>query len=703
MSFHFSSLRDLARTTARRMFPRRFTLQLSLFMATMLVLGISTNTFHALLELSRSEQRTLIERSENLLTNLAISCTNPLLTRDYGAVEKMLLLSANNRELRSLKIFTRNGQMISQVIHTPGKAPEAIFDTLNVIPPPGRGTRLFWLDAQGETLDTAGFTWAAERVRIWRSLDEFGYPGGLQAEVSTEYLKAEIQQIIMGGLFAAILASVLSVTLLLLYLRRPVAAIRNSSRFAEELTSNLGERMPEFVGPQEIESLVEALNETSLWLYTKEMSVTAARLRLEAVFSNISDALMTVNYDDMVESANSAACDLLGWREHELVGQSAASLLPEWPGMTGADHPERQFFESSAVARDGRVFPADITISRFALDGLHYHILVVRDISARKEAEEAMRQARDAAEAANRMKSEFLANMSHEIRTPMNGIIGMTDLALDTELSEEQREYLSMAHSSALNLLNIINDILDFSKIEAGKLAINQEPFSPADHLRATVRSLELRAREKSLALNLTIAPDIPDAIETDPGRLRQVVINLAGNAIKFTNTGSIDISIDHAGCQQPHCLHICVADTGIGIAQEKLGAIFDAFTQADGSITRNFGGTGLGLTISHKLIELMGGKLWAESKLGYGSRFHLIIPYRPVKPENPEMDAEPTADEPEPAQTDAAEVIALTAHAMQGDQERFLARGADGYVAKPIRLDALKSAIEAAVNGRAN
>ena len=783
MTTLFTRLFERVRAFPRRIVPRQFKLQLSLFMATMLVLSISAHTFHAMLDLSRSEQRTLMERSENLLTNVAISCANPLLTRDYGAVEKMLLLSANGRELRSLKIFNRNGQMISQVIHSPGKTPEAIFDVLNEVPPSGQGLRFIWQDLRGETLNTKKFAWAAERLLIWRSLDEFGYPGSLRAEISTEYLKTDIFQIITGGLLAAILASAISVTLLLLYLRRPIAAIRDSSRFAEDLTSNLGERMPDFIGPQEIESLVESLNETSLWLYTKEMSVTAAKLRLEAVFSNISDALMTVNYDDMVESANSAACDLLGWREHELVGQSAASLLPEWASMTGAEHPERQFFESSAIARDGRKFPADITLSRFMLHGLPYRILVVRDISARKQAEEAMRQARDAAEAANRMKSEFLANMSHEIRTPMNGIIGMTDLALDTELSEEQREYLSMAHASALNLLNIINDILDFSKIEAGKLAINQESFSPADLLRATARSLELRAREKSLALNLTIAPDIPHAIEADPGRLRQVLINLAGNAIKFTNTGGIDISIDHAGCHQPHCLHICVADTGIGIAQEKLGSIFDAFTQADGSITRNFGGTGLGLTISHKLIELMGGKLWAESKLGLGSRFHLILPYHPVDSDCAEAEPEPVfvSDEPAPTASEAVPevslnillaednavnrtlalallgklghrttlaedgaaaidafelgrfdlilmdimmpgvdgltaiarireiearasasptpIIALTAHAMQGDRERFLAQGADGYVAKPIRLDALKSAIEAAVN----
>ncbi len=766
--------------------PRQFTAQLSMFMATMLVLSISAHTLYSTREQTRSEQSTLMQRSDNLLANLAITCASPLLTRDYGAVERMLLLSANSEDLRALKVFNRNGQMISQVLHAPGKAPEAVFDVLNVIPPTGRVTQFFWIDAQGNALDSADFTWAAERLVIWRSLDEFGYPGSLLAEVSTTDLKHSISKIIQNGLLASVLASALSVTLLLIYLRRPVAAIRNSSRFASELTSHLGEKMPHFDGPEEIESLVAALNETSLWLYTKELSITAVKQRLEAVFSNISDALLTVNADDMIESANNAACDLFGRQEHELVGLSAAVLLPEWADIAGGERHAKLFVETRATTSDGRVFPADTTISRFSLHGLPYRILVVRDITQRKQAEAAMRQARDAAETANRMKSEFLANMSHEIRTPMNGVIGMTELALETELTQEQREYLDMARTSAQHLLSIINDILDFSKIEAGKLAISNEPFSLTSLLHETVRSLELRAREKTLGLTLTIAPDVPAAIHADPGRLRQVLINLIGNAIKFTQAGSIDIAVHFTAnaSGMPHYLHFCVADSGIGIAQDKLGSIFDAFTQADGSITRNFGGTGLGLTISHKLVELMGGRMWAESKLGLGSRFHFQIPYLSVDSIEPALDlpvAEHTASplpvasaeapleillaEDNPvnrklalallgklghratlaedgaeaiaafspgrfdlilmdmmmpgidglsaiariraieagqrggsARTSAVPIIALTAHAMQGDRERFLAQGADGYVAKPIRFDELKSAIETAV-----
>jgi len=623
----------------RRFLPRQFTLQLSLFMAMMLVLSITAHTFHTTFAQTRDEQNRLAKRGEDLLINLANTSVNLLLTRDYATAELMLKLAADNDDVLALRIFNRKGQMISQIIHSPGNPPEAVFDITNVIPPEGNVTQLFWLDADGNRLPDANFSWQADRLQIWRSLDQLGFTGSLQAEVSTQSMKSSISQIIVNGLLAAILASALSVGLLLLYLRRPVAAIRAASRFAEELTSNLGEKMPDFDGPQEIESLVAALNETSLWLYAKDMSVTAAQQRLEAVFSHISDALLTINCDDVVESANSAACELFGWKEHELVGLPASRLLSNWAEMTSAEQTDKQRLETQANLCDGGDFPADITLSRFYLHGLPYRILVVRDITQRKQVEAAMQHAREVAENANRMKSEFLANMSHEIRTPMNGIIGMVDLTLETDLSEDQREYLGMAHSSAQNLLTIINDILDISKIDAGKLSINHESFQIADLMQAIKRSMGVRAQEKNLTLNLKMASDLPPSIESDSGRLRQVLVYLIGNAIKFTPAGGIEIEVN---CKpgdetnQPPYLHICVADTGIGIAADKLAAIFDAFTQADGSITRNFGGTGLGLTISRKLINLMGGKIWVESSLGQGSRFHLQIPYQSTPEADP-------------------------------------------------------------------
>ncbi|MCA9732722.1 response regulator [candidate division KSB1 bacterium] len=257
------------------------------------------------------------------------------------------------------------------------------------------------------------------------------------------------------------------------------------------------------------------------------------------------------------------------------------------------------------------------------------------EVKERQKFEKELKKAKEEAEAASQSKSEFLANMSHEIRTPMNGVIGMTELSLGLATDKQQLDYLKIAKQSAESLLDLLNDILDFSKIEAGKLELEITDFDLRQVMETAINTLTIQAGAKNLELLCDIRPDVPTALKGDPGRLRQVVVNLIGNAIKFTEEGEIVLrveSIDHVTKEDRNkiSLHFSVADTGIGIPEDKLSKIFESFSQADTSTTRKYGGTGLGLTISQKLSELMDGTIWVESAIGQGSTFHFIVHFDP-------------------------------------------------------------------------
>ncbi|MBC7260323.1 MAG: PAS domain S-box protein [Chloroflexi bacterium] len=363
-----------------------------------------------------------------------------------------------------------------------------------------------------------------------------------------------------------------------------------------------------------------------------EQALRESEARYRGLFDNIPIGLYRTDPDGRILDANPALLEMLGYESLEELQRVNASDVYVDP----ADRQRQQaILEREGVARafeqrmrrkDGSVIWVldNVRAIRDADGNIVAYEGSLEDITERKRIQEELRQAKEAAEAASRAKSEFLANISHEIRTPMNGIIGMTELALDTELTHEQREYLTMARNSAESLLRILNDILDFSKIEAGKLDMESVPFSLRDCLGDTMKALAVRAHNKGLELAMDIPPHVPDALIGDPGRLRQIVANLVGNAIKFTEQGEIVLFVDSSEeTDDEVVLQFAVADTGIGIPPERQQAIFEAFTQADSSTTRQYGGTGLGLTISARLVEMMGGKIWVESEVGVGSTFY--------------------------------------------------------------------------------
>jgi signal transduction histidine kinase len=347
----------------------------------------------------------------------------------------------------------------------------------------------------------------------------------------------------------------------------------------------------------------------------------------KSVFEGMTDGVIVLDQEGRVLTANHAAERLLKCGR-VLLGRPISSTLPtcSWASALGQGTESSRDIEID-TANGKRVCDVQTAPFRGAQNRHLGSLVTIRDVSAIRSYARELQEAKQAAEAANQAKSEFLANMSHEIRTPMNGVLGMIDLARQTQPAAEKEEYLEMARNSAEALLTIINDILDFSRVNAGRLELDMVDFDLIDCVESALKCFARGASDKGVELTCDVRPGTPAMVHGDPIRLRQVITNLIGNALKFTDGGEILLRVAKDGDEDDEIyLHFTVVDTGVGIPADKQNLIFDAFAQADSSITRRYGGTGLGLTISSRLVKLMGGEIWVRSELGAGSDFHFTI-----------------------------------------------------------------------------
>ena len=387
--------------------------------------------------------------------------------------------------------------------------------------------------------------------------------------------------------------------------------------------------------------LLIGTDNTARKLVEEEQKKSDQRLRDQQFYtrslieSNI-DAIMTTDPSGIITDVNKQMEALTGCTRDELIGAPFKSYFTD-PERAEAgikrvlSEKSITDYELTARTRDGKQTVVSYNATTFydrnrTLQGV---FAAARDVTERKRVEAELQQAKAAAESASRTKSDFLASMSHEIRTPMNAIMGIADLLAKTTLSSEQDKYVQIFRRAGDNLLNLINDILDLSKVEASQLELERTGFSLNDHLEIVTEMVTARAHEKGLTLVCEIAPNVPTDLIGDPTRLRQVLLNLLGNAIKFTQSGEVSLRVAlDADSSIPTALLFTITDTGIGIPREKLGQVFERFMQADSSTTRRFGGSGLGLTISKRLVELMGGRIWVESEVGAGSIFAFAVPF---------------------------------------------------------------------------
>ncbi len=473
----------------------------------------------------------------------------------------------------------------------------------------------------------------------WRQMKRWGIKEkNLPAGSVIRYKKASIWELYSNHILViAVLIALQSVVIVVLLIQtsRRVSAERELKKAHSKLDRRVKERTAKLT--QTNKQLQSEINERK----KIEEDIKESQIKYYKMFeTNQAMKLIIDPETSFIIEANNAACEFYGYSKEQIIRKKISDINTMDPDEVSAEMQKakaetRLFFQFKHRIASGEIRDVEVYSGPIPVKGKVMLYSIIHDVTRRKKMEKLLVEARkkaekltDKAEAASRAKSEFLANMSHEIRTPMNGILGMTYLALKTDLDDTQKNYIKKANRSASNLLGIINDILDFTKIEAGKLELESVDFLLKDVMKNLVNIVGLKAREKKVGLLIKIDPDVPRRLIGDPLRLGQVLNNLGDNAVKFSkpeNNVSLVVSVQDESEDNVH-LQFSIQDEGIGISQEQQEELFQSFSQADTSTTRKYGGTGLGLAISKRIVEMMNGRIWIESELGAGSTFYFTV-----------------------------------------------------------------------------
>ncbi|MDE2394271.1 MAG: response regulator [Burkholderiales bacterium] len=695
-----------------RLLPRRFSHQVSLSTSLVLALSIAVITGFFVSQTIALRYHRIEQRIGAIAANLSFTAAPYLLTGDIGALDQDLLQSTALPDIESITVVDAAGRVRSEARDAPDGGARLHYEAPRRDLPRTSARRVIWHFESGAHASAWRFGFDADALEVWQPI-EAGQLGWVRVVATVDPIKVEGWRQVELGLLFMVLASVAAVAILGRLLAPKLRALAEATEFARHLAAGRGHQMAAQRGVLEIDELREALNQTAGRIDTQVAALQAHHDRTSTLLESLAEVVLTVDEGGIVRSANGALPKLLGWSVDEVVGHELVCLIPP-AGRAGhlagmervlrapaVMEPIRRDVE--ALHRDGRSIPVRLAISDFRVEGRRQFACTLHDLSERRALMDA-ELAHRSAEAASRAKSEFLAAMSHEIRTPMNGVIGLIDVLTATRLDARQARMVQTIRDSAYTQLQILDDILDFSKIEAGHLRIEPEPGSVRELVERIRARFEPMARRQGIEIAAEVDPRLPRLLALDLLRVGQVLSNLVSNAVKFSSklerAGRVGLQARLGAREAARVwVEFVVEDNGIGMDQATQGRLFRMFEQGEAGTTRRYGGTGLGLLISRRLAEAMGGTIAVRSASGLGSTLTVRLPLALVD--------EAAAAEPAGTQAEAAAWparIGAPSHEQAQAQGRLILVVEDNEINQEVirvQLDQLGYAAGFAADGR--